>query len=55
MKKFLVLLLVLATASMAQAAFEPALEILVNGTPWDGESDVDISDYILVTFVDNIS
>ena len=53
MKKFLVLLLVLATASMAQAAFEPALEILVNGTPWDGESDVDISDYILVTFVDN--
>jgi hypothetical protein len=51
MKKVLVLLVILATTSMAHAAFDPVLDILVNGNPWDG-GDVAPSDMITVRFVD---
>jgi hypothetical protein len=51
MKKVLVLLVVLATTSMAHAIFDPGLDILVNGNPWDGGS-VAPSDMITVIFVD---
>lgn len=51
MKKVLVLLVILATASMAHAAFDPTLQILVNGNPWTGD-DVAASDIITVLFVD---
>jgi hypothetical protein len=50
MKKLLVLVLVLAIASVASSAVEEL--ILVNGEPWDGESQVKPSDWISIILLD---
>lgn len=51
MMKKSVVVLVLAMAPVAFGQFGPALDILVNGTPWDGGS-VTFSDEISVSFVE---
>ena len=50
MKKLLALVLILAMASVSSAA---TVDIVVNDTPWDGESSVYTSDIITITFYDD--